>query len=68
MESAHPNPSFPSRTMPAASPTLLDTKVAAATELAALAATRVPFESIGLRTQQGTQVHFQIKNEPRTAA
>jgi hypothetical protein len=43
MESAHPNPSFPSPPMTAASPTLLDTKVAAATDLAALAATHIPF-------------------------
>jgi hypothetical protein len=50
MESAHPNPSFPSSPMPAASPTLFDTKVAAATDLAAVAATHIPFESIGLRT------------------
>jgi hypothetical protein len=68
MESAHPNPSCPSRPMPAASPTLLDTKVAAATDIAAVAATNIPFESIGLRTQQRTQASSQITNEPRTAA
>jgi hypothetical protein len=65
MESAHPNPSRPSPPMPAASPTLLDTKVAAAKDLAA-ATTHIPFESIGLRTQQRTQVPSQITNEPRT--
>jgi hypothetical protein len=47
MESAHPNPSYPSPPMHAALPTLLDTKVAAATDLAAVAATHIPFESIG---------------------
>jgi hypothetical protein len=50
MESAHPNPSCPSPPMPAASPKLLDTKVAAATGIAAVAATHIPFESIGSRT------------------
>jgi hypothetical protein len=68
MESAHPNPSFPSPPMPAASPTLLDTKVSAEIYLAAVAATHIPFESIGLRTRQRTQVSSQITNEPRTAA
>jgi hypothetical protein len=47
MESAHPNPSCLSPPMPAVSPTLLGTKVAAATGLAAVAATHIPFESIG---------------------
>jgi hypothetical protein len=51
MESAHPNPSRPSPPMPAA---LLDTKVAAETDLAAAAATHIPFESIGLQTRQRT--------------
>jgi hypothetical protein len=46
MESAHPNPSFPSPPMPAASPTLLDTKEAAETDLAAVAANHIPFKSI----------------------
>jgi hypothetical protein len=57
--------------MPAASPTLLDAKVAAATGLAevvAVAATHIPFESIGSRTRQRTQATSQITNEPRTAA
>jgi hypothetical protein len=67
MESAHPNPSRPSPPMPAASPTLLDTKIAAATDLAAAAATHIPFESIGLQTRQRTQVPSQITNEPMTA-
>jgi hypothetical protein len=55
MESAHPNPFCPSPPMPAASPTLLDTKVAAATDLLAVATTHIPlelpFESVGLRTR-----------------
>jgi hypothetical protein len=54
--------------MPEASPTLLDTKVAASTDLAAVAATHIPFKSIGLRTRQRTQLSSQITNEPRTAA
>jgi hypothetical protein len=44
MESAHPNSSCPSPPMPVASPTFLDTKVAAATGLAAVAATHITFE------------------------
>jgi hypothetical protein len=52
MESAHPNPCCPSPTMPAASPTFLDTKVAAATDLLAVATIHIPlelpFESVGL--------------------
>jgi hypothetical protein len=72
MESAHPNLSCPSPPMPAASPTLLDTKVAAATGLAAVATTHIPFKlpfkSIGLQTQQRTQASSQITNEPRTVA
>jgi hypothetical protein len=58
--------------MPAASPTLLDTKVAAVTGLAAVATTHIPlelpFESIGLRTQQRSQASAQITMEPRTVA
>jgi hypothetical protein len=68
MESVHPNPSWHSTSMPAASPTLLDTKVASATNIAAVTATHIPFESIGLRTHQRTQVSSQITNEPRTNA
>jgi hypothetical protein len=72
MESAHPNPSCPSPPMPVASPTLLDTKVAAATGLAAVGTTHVPFElpfeSIGLRAQQITLASSQIIMEPRTVA
>jgi hypothetical protein len=52
MESAHPNPFCPSPPMPAASPTLLDKKVSAATDLLAVATTHIPlelpFESVGL--------------------
>jgi hypothetical protein len=48
MESAHPNPSRPSHPMPAASPTLLDTKISAATDITAAAATHITFKSIGL--------------------
>jgi hypothetical protein len=59
MESAHPNPFCPSPLMPAASPTLLDTKIAAATDLLALATTHIPlelpFKSVGLRTPQRSQ-------------
>jgi hypothetical protein len=44
MERAHPNPIHPSPSMPAASPTLLDTKVAAETGVAAVATTHLPFE------------------------
>jgi hypothetical protein len=43
-KNSHPNPSHPSHFMPAASPTLLDTKVAATTGLAAVATTHIPFE------------------------
>jgi hypothetical protein len=72
MESAHPNPIRPSPPMPAASPTLLDTKVAAATGLVAVATTHIPlelpFESIGLRTRQRSQASSQITVEPRTVA
>jgi hypothetical protein len=52
MESAHPNPIRLSPPVPVASPTLLDTKVAAATDLLAVATTHIslelPFESVGL--------------------
>jgi hypothetical protein len=58
--------------MPAASPTLLDTKVAAATGLIAVATTHIPlelpFESVGLRTRQRSQASSQITMEPRTVA
>jgi hypothetical protein len=73
MESAHPNPFCPSPPMPAASPTLLDTKVAAAaTDLLAVATTHIPlelpFESVGLRTRQRSQASLEIAMEPRTIA
>jgi hypothetical protein len=72
MESAHPNPIRPSPPMPAASPTLLDTKVAAATNLLAVATTHIPlelpFESVGLRTRQRSQTSSQVTMEPRTVA
>jgi hypothetical protein len=58
--------------MPSASPTLLDTKLAAETGLTSVATTHIPFElpfeSIGLRTRQRTQISSQITNEPRTVA
>jgi hypothetical protein len=58
--------------MPAASPTLLDTKVAAATGLVAVATTHIPlelpFESVGLRMRQRSQASSQITMEPRTVA
>jgi hypothetical protein len=68
MEIARPNPSCPIPPMPAASQTLLDTKVATATDLAAVAANHILFNSIGLGTRQRTQESSQITNEPRTAA
>jgi hypothetical protein len=68
MESAHPNPSHSSPPMPAASPTLLATEIAAVTNLGAAAATHIHFESIGLQTRQRTQFPSQITNEPMTAA
>jgi hypothetical protein len=72
MESAHPNPIHPSPPMHAASPTLLDTKVAAATGLVAVSTTRIPlelpFKSVGLRTRQRSQASSQITMEPRTVA
>jgi hypothetical protein len=72
MEIAHPNPFCPSPPMPAASHTLLDTKVAAATDLLAVATTHIPlelpFESVGLRTQQQSQASSEIPMEPRTIA
>jgi hypothetical protein len=72
IESTHPNPSYPSPPMPAALLTLLNTKVAAATGLAAVPATHIPFElpfeSIGFRTRHRTQASSQITNEPRTVA
>jgi hypothetical protein len=68
MEIAHPNPSRPSPPMPAASPTLLDTKVATATGLAEVATTHIPFEltfeSIGLRTRQRSHASAQITMNP----
>jgi hypothetical protein len=58
--------------MPAASPPLLDTKVAAGTGLAAVATTNIPlelpFEYIGLRMRQRSQASAQITMEPRTVA
>jgi hypothetical protein len=58
--------------MPAASHTLLDTKVAAATDLLAVATTNtpleLPFESVGLRRRQGSQSSSEIGMEPRTIA
>jgi hypothetical protein len=68
MESDHPNTSPPSPPMPAASPALLDTKIAAAIDLAAAAATHIPFKSIGLCTRHRTQVPSHITNEPVTDA
>jgi hypothetical protein len=58
--------------MPAASPTFLDTKVVAATDLLAVATTHVPlelpFKSVGLRTRQRSQASSEIAMEPRTVA
>jgi hypothetical protein len=58
--------------MTAASPTLLDTKVSAATGLATVSTTHIPFElpfeSIGLQTRQISQASAQITMEPRTVA
>jgi hypothetical protein len=72
MESAHPNPIRPIPPMPVASPTLLDTKVAAATGLVAVATTHIPLElpleSVGLRTRQRSQASSHITMEPRTVA
>jgi hypothetical protein len=72
MESAYPNHFFPSPPMPAASHTLLDTKVAAATNLLAVATTHkpleLPFESAGLRTRQRSQASSKIAMEPQTIA
>jgi hypothetical protein len=72
MESAHPNPFCPSPPMPAASHTLLETKVAAATDLLAVDTTHIPleltFESVGLRTRQRSQASSEIAIEPRTIA
>jgi hypothetical protein len=72
MESAHPNPFCPSPTMPAASHTLLDTKVAAATNIFAVATAHIPlelpFESVGLRTRHRSQASSEIAMEPRTIA
>jgi hypothetical protein len=48
MESAHPSTSCPSPLMHSASPSLSDTQVATSTDIAAAAATQIPFESIGL--------------------
>jgi hypothetical protein len=72
IESAYPNPIRPSPPMPAASPTLLDTKVAAATGLVAVATTHIPlelpFESVGLLMRHRSQASSQITMEPRTVA
>jgi hypothetical protein len=58
--------------MPVASTTWLDTKVAAATDLLAVANTHIPlelpFESVGLRTRQRSQASSEIAMEPRTVA
>jgi hypothetical protein len=58
--------------MPAASPTLLDTKVAAATDRLAVATTHIPlelpFESVGLRSRKRSQASSEIAMEPRTVA
>jgi hypothetical protein len=58
--------------MPAASHTFLDTKVAAATDLLAVATTHIPlelpFESVGLQTRQRSQASSEIAMEPRTIA
>jgi hypothetical protein len=71
-ESAHPTQLCPSPPMPAASHTLTDTKVAAATNLLAVATTHIPlelpFESVGLRTRQQSQSSSEIATEPQTIA
>jgi hypothetical protein len=58
--------------MPAASHTLLDTKVAAETDLLAVATTHIPlelpFEYVGLRTRQQSKSSSEIAMEPRTVA
>jgi hypothetical protein len=68
MESTHPNPFCPSPPIPA----LLDTKVAAVTDLLTVATNHIPleltFESVGLRTRQRSQASSQIAMEPRTVA
>jgi hypothetical protein len=72
MESAHQNQFCPSPPMPAASPTLLDTKESAATDILAVAITHIPleltFESVGLRTRQRSQASSEIAMEPITVA
>jgi hypothetical protein len=72
MESAHPNQIRPSPPISAASPTLLDKKVAAATGLVAVATTHIPLElpftSVGVRTRQRSQASSQVTMEPRTVA
>jgi hypothetical protein len=71
-ESAHPNQFCPSPPMPAASHTSTDTKVAAATNLLEVSTTLIPlelpFESVGLRTQQQSQSSSDIATEPQTIA
>jgi hypothetical protein len=58
--------------MPAASPTLLDTKLSAAIDLLEVATTHIPlelpFKSVGLRTRQQSQASSHIAMEPRTVA
>jgi hypothetical protein len=58
--------------MPAASHTLMDMKVASATNLLAVATTHIPlelpFESVGLRTRQRSQASSEIDTEPQTIA
>jgi hypothetical protein len=71
-ESDHPSQFRHIPPMPAASHTSTDTKVAAATNLLALATTLIPlelpFESVGLRTRQRSQSSSDIATEPRTIA
>jgi hypothetical protein len=72
MESAHPNQFCTSPPVPAASHTLMDTKVAAATNILAVATNHIPlelpFESVGLRTRQRSQASSEIAMEPQTIA
>jgi hypothetical protein len=71
-ESAHPSQFRSSPPMPAASHKLTDTKVAAATNLLAVATTLIPlelpFESVGLQMRQRSQASSDIATEPRTIA
>jgi hypothetical protein len=58
--------------MPAASHTLLDTQVAAATDILAVTTTHIPlelpFESVGLQTRQRSQASSEIAMEPSNIA